>query len=70
MPKHQTATTTTSDENHTTHALVGRRTGILRDVLLGWMEVPLSSLLIKHTGRRPHSLFYLWSQKWIVIIFL
>lgn len=54
MPKHQTTTTTTttsSDGGHTARALFGRRIGgVLHDVLLGSVEVPLGSLLIKHTG--------------------
>lgn len=49
MPKHQTTTTSSSEESHTT--LLGRRLGgTLQDVLLGSVEVPLNSLLLKHTG--------------------
>lgn len=59
MPKHQTTTTSSSsDGGHTTHALFSRRMGGgLHDVLLGSVEVPLSSLLIKHTGRQVTCLY-------------
>ena len=53
MPKHQTTTTATSssDGSHTSHAVFARCIGgALHDVLLGSVEIPLSSLLIKHTG--------------------
>lgn len=53
MPKHQTTTMSSSDGGHTSHALFARRIGgALHDVLLGSVEIPLSSLLIKHTGRQ------------------
>ena len=53
MPKHQTTTmaSSSSDGSHMTHAVFGRRMGgALHDVLLGSTEVPLSPLLMKHTG--------------------
>ena len=55
MPKHQATGTTSSssDGGHTAHTLFARRLGgTLHDVLLGSVEISLSSLLIRHTGRQ------------------
>ena len=50
MPKHQTTTATTSSSDGS-NVLLGRRfVGTLQDVLLGSIEIPLNSLLLKHTG--------------------
>jgi len=54
MPKHQmtTATTSSSDGGHQSRVLLGRRlAGTLQDVLLGSVEIPLNSLLLKQTGK-------------------